>query len=111
MEPDRSRLGRVVRERRNALRLTQRQAAVAADVANQTWINVEQGEPVKDSTLAGVDVAMGWAPGSASKVLEGGDAREIDSAAEPKPSVEDRLERIERMVEQLLAERHGAGQN
>lgn len=78
---------------------------MAADIANQTWINVEQGEPVKEHTLAGVDVAMRWEPGSAKDVLAGGEPRERSEGDEPKLSMLERIERIEHLLEQLLVEK------
>lgn len=83
MEPDRARLAAQVKARRNALGLTQRGAAVKADVATQTWINVEQGEKVRDRTLHRVDRAMKWEPGSAETVLGGGDATPLPGSTPP----------------------------
>src|SRR5690606_25200823 len=70
---DLARLGSRVRQRRLELGLTQRDAAMAAGVSDQTWLNVERGTKVRDRTLVGVDRALGWQAGSAQRVAEGGE--------------------------------------
>jgi transcriptional regulator with XRE-family HTH domain len=70
---DLARLGRRVRQRRYELGLTQRDAAVAGRVSDQTWVNVERGTKVSDRTLASVERSLRWQPGSAQAVAEGGE--------------------------------------
>lgn len=70
------RLGDVVRARREALNLTQRDAETVAGVSHQTWWQVENGRSASQRTLRAVDRAMRWKPGSARSVLEGKDPAE-----------------------------------
>lgn len=89
------RLARGARDRRLALGLTQKQAAAAAGVSDQTWLNVENGKPASDRTLAGVDRALRWQQGSARRLLEGG---EPDPVGEHPRTIEERLAAIEARV-------------
>lgn len=106
---DSARLGGHVRARRNALGLTQREAAVKAGIATQTWINVEQGEKVKERTLVKVDTAMRWTPGSAAAVLRGGEPTIDDSvapsAAEEIAALRAELEKLRGKVEDMDRQR------
>jgi transcriptional regulator with XRE-family HTH domain len=98
-----------VKARRNALGLTQRGAAVKADVATQTWINVEQGEKVRERTLHRVDRALKWEPGSALAVLKGGDPTPVPGSTPPAMTatdqafaeLRDELEKLRDEVQEL----------
>ena len=89
--PDPARLARIARDRRNELGLTQRQAADAAGVSDQTWLTLENGRTVSRRTLAGVDEAMQWEPGSARAVLMGGDPTPIGASISAAAAEADRL--------------------
>lgn len=71
--PDRTRLATVVKRRRLALRMTQKEAAALVKMSAVTWRLVETAAPVRDLTLYGVDLALGWEPGSCEAVLAGGE--------------------------------------
>jgi transcriptional regulator with XRE-family HTH domain len=65
------RLGKLVRERRLALDLSQRDAAARAGISNQTWLNVENGRSANQRSLAKIERALGWSPGSIDAILAG----------------------------------------
>jgi transcriptional regulator with XRE-family HTH domain len=81
VETHRVRLGTIVRDRRQALEMTQREAADAAGFSDMTWFKVERGDVVSERTLIGVDRALRWKRGSAKDVLAGGDPTELPDAA------------------------------
>lgn len=102
VELDYQRLGHMVRARRNELRMTQREAAVAADMADQTWANVERGERVSERTVAAVDGAVRWEPGSAQDVLQGGEPRPLPDTRQPGAvSIDDVLSALDRMEQRI----------
>lgn len=69
-----ARLGTAVRERREELDLTQQEAARLANVSDTTWHTAEHGKAnVALRSLKGIERALNWAPGSAKRILEGGD--------------------------------------
>ena len=94
--PDPARLARIARDRRNELGLTQAQAADLAGVSDQTWLTLENGRNVSRRTLSGVDQALRWRPGSARKVLVGGDP--TPESATP----EDEINRLLATIEERL---------
>jgi transcriptional regulator with XRE-family HTH domain len=71
MENALDRLGRLVRERRLALDLSQRDAAVRAKISNQTWLNVENGRSVSERTLSRIERVLDWSPGTIETILAG----------------------------------------
>ncbi len=93
-----ARLGSRVRQRRLELGLSQRDAAQAAGVSNQTWSNVELGRGASDLKLAGVERAMRWQAGSAVAVATGGEPTETGG---PDRTVEERLAVIEAELAEL----------
>lgn len=97
METGPERLGRLVRERRRQLRLTQRQAAERGGISEQTWGVVEnaKAETYADLTLSAVDIGLGWAPGSAEHVLD-----DPDYLPGPTPTIQN--DRLLEDVEDLL---------
>lgn len=75
MTNDWDRLAGAIRERRLALGMTQQQLADAAGVTRSTIKNLEGArQPTKrpPSSIAAVEQALGWAPGSVRTVLDGG---------------------------------------
>lgn len=77
------RLADKIRKRRAELDLSQQALADAAKVSLRTIPNLEGGQPAKDRTLARIERALGWAPGSIDTILdvEGGEPSPL--AAEP----------------------------
>lgn len=73
--PNMKALGDAVRERRLRLGFTQRQAAEACGMSDRTFIRIEKGTgPVaRDLTLSRLDEGLEWEPGSAQRVLDGGE--------------------------------------
>lgn len=81
---DWKRLGRAIRGRRVALKLSQTQLAHAAGVGVNTVSNIEKGGgPRRELTLGAVEEALGWEAGSWLRVLEG-EAPVIAEVEEPK---------------------------
>lgn len=69
------RFGRVVKERREELGMSQSELAGTLNVAEGTVSAIEQGRRIRGvagRTQAALDRALGWAPGSSHEVLGGG---------------------------------------
>lgn len=81
MSRDWVRLGHAIEAARDAKGMTQVALASAADISESTVQNLESGVERKRQppSLKKVEVALGWAPGSAESILSGG---------EPVPLVE-----------------------
>lgn len=74
MSDDWARLARYVTTARLAAGLTSRAAfETATGVTERTLAKLENGQKVADRTLAAVEPALGWKPGSAHQVLTGGE--------------------------------------
>lgn len=97
--PDLRALGDAVRERRLRLGLTQRQAAEACGLSDRTFIRVEKGTGpvVRDITLSRLDEGLRWQPGSAQRVLDGGQPEELPAIARRAAS-EDPVEWVMRQT-------------
>src|SRR5687767_11638541 len=95
-------LGRAVRQRRADLKLTQEDAAREAGVSLSIWRSVETGARRNHrwSTMRSVASALGWDPDSLTTIAVGGDP---ELAPERADGIEDRLERIEALLEDVLA--------
>jgi transcriptional regulator with XRE-family HTH domain len=80
------RLGRLVRERREALRISQGAAGLSAS----TWRKVEKAvdPPYRRSTLLAIAGALRWAPESIDRILAGGDPVETGALHALAPSVD-----------------------
>lgn len=76
--PDRKRLADFVRSRRVELGMMDRRALeretarLGAKVSDRTIGKVELGERVSDSTLTALEFPLEWEPGSARRVMDGG---------------------------------------
>ncbi|MGY1439463.1 helix-turn-helix domain-containing protein [Streptomyces reniochalinae] len=68
-----TRLADLVARRRTELGLTQIATAREAGLTKTTYRQVEAGHSVRDSTYGKLEPALGWAAGSCSEVLQGGD--------------------------------------
>lgn len=94
--------------------MTIRAAAIASGLSDQTWKNVEQGRKVSDRTLALVERALGWEPGSVDAILAGCDPtpaeppgeRSLAELAEQVAELRARLDRLEEMlgIRRMLAD-------
>lgn len=73
MGPDLERLATRVQERRLHLRLGIEPAARAVGMSKDTWKRVEAAQTVRDTSYAGIERALHWAPGSCRRILAGGD--------------------------------------
>lgn len=88
--PDVQRLAELVRQRRIALDLTQTDVAARGGPSDTTLGKVESavGTPNRQ-TLMKLDVGLGWTPGSARRVLDGGEPTPAEGdppAIEPRDS-------------------------
>jgi hypothetical protein len=101
--PDWDRLGRAVKERREALRISQGAAGISAS----TWRKVEHAvePPYRRATLLTIAAALGWTPDSIDRLLDGKDPLELDGTRHgPAPSnrsVEERLDQLEAEIVSL----------
>ncbi|MFI6310836.1 Scr1 family TA system antitoxin-like transcriptional regulator [Nocardia fusca] len=86
MDPDDDweRLAEIAVARRNALGLDSRDSlAQATGLSYRTLTDFERGKrKVSDGTLAIIEQALAWHPGSAREVLRGGDASPLDRSSE-----------------------------
>jgi hypothetical protein len=73
----RTRLARLVIQRRVELGWHKADAASKADLTITTYMRVENGLSVRDVTYAKVERALGWAPGACNAVLEGAEVAQV----------------------------------
>ncbi len=86
--PDLERLASLVHKRRTELRLGVEPAAKAGVISKDTWKRVEAGQKVWDRSFAGIEVALGWEPGTCKQILDGLDpAAPAADPATAEPSV------------------------
>jgi hypothetical protein len=78
---DLDRLAQSVKRHRLELYGPRDAAVSASDVTKDTWQRVEEGRPVRESTYAAIERALGWATGSCIEVAEGGEPTLVDTAA------------------------------
>ncbi|MEU8316669.1 MULTISPECIES: helix-turn-helix transcriptional regulator [Actinomycetes] len=90
MERDWSRLGRVMAEAREALKLTQVEVAERIGVSRTPIQSIERGDTRAKitGTMRGYAQLLGWTPESIDRVLAGGEPlmRSADGGAQPAPS-------------------------
>lgn len=103
VETGAERLARHVRGRRRQLRLTQRQAAEQAGVSEPTWGVVEnaKAENYADMTLSGIDLALGWCPGSARTVLEDPGHEPLLASSRPAENDTGLLEEVAELLQRV----------
>ncbi|WP_086848348.1 helix-turn-helix domain-containing protein [Amycolatopsis kentuckyensis] len=78
--PDWPRLGAYVTSRRSELYKTVRDFSKAVGISEKTLGKLELGQSVSRTTLAAVERAFGWAPGSCAAILAGGEPRMLTEA-------------------------------
>ncbi|HTW04614.1 MAG TPA: helix-turn-helix transcriptional regulator [Streptosporangiaceae bacterium] len=89
MADDWERLGDYVVARRAALGMRDRRAfSAATGITDRTLGKLENGKRVSASTLGAVENHLGWSPGSARRILAGGEPSVV-SAGESRPEYED----------------------
>ena len=75
-----------VRADRLSAGLTQAQAAARGGCATETWKAAEKGKKVpREFTMAAIERALGWAPGTASALVRG---EEAPAVAQPSVNTE-----------------------
>lgn len=78
------RLGHAIRAHRAHQGMRQVDAAKKGGLSEGAWRNAESGEIApQPRTLARIDRALGWPPGTAGRVLAGEDPPEIQPPKEP----------------------------
>lgn len=84
-EAARQRLATMVSDRRKKLILSRRGAAKLAEIHTHTWTAVEQGtRSPQDSTREKMECLLGWASGSITAILDGGEP----TLAEPSTTID-----------------------
>lgn len=73
------RLALRIRRRRVDLDVSQQALADAANVSLRTIANLEAGQPAKERTLARIERALRWIPGSVDTILDGGEPSELQA--------------------------------
>lgn len=73
------RLARAVSNRRTQLGMTKISVADQAGITITTYGNVEAGRSVRDTTYGKIEPVLGWAVGSCSDVLKGGNPTVIEA--------------------------------
>jgi hypothetical protein len=72
-ESPRQRLARIMDERRRFLRLTWDQVADRGSISYETIRQVRSGsQEIRGLTKRGIEIGLGWTPGSLDRALEGG---------------------------------------
>lgn len=110
-------IGAIVKRRRADLRLSQRRAAIRADLSPTTWANLESGLAVNDISATAIARALQWPADAIRQLRDGVDVDAIPAVDEPSQrSVEDRLDefeqrfsRIEHLLDQLEERLAGLG--
>jgi transcriptional regulator with XRE-family HTH domain len=92
---DFNRLADYAINRRVQLGLSRTQVAELMKMTDKTVERIELGKSVRAGTHAALEVALEWQPGSARRVLEGGEPLLIDQPAEAKGSLRERVLRDE----------------
>ncbi|RSS92513.1 hypothetical protein EF919_18450 [Streptomyces sp. WAC02707] len=75
-------LAALVTQRRAQLRLSQEKAAKTCDVAYMTYRKIEEGQSVRSSTYAKLEVGFGMRAGSCKAVLDGADSITLEDGTE-----------------------------
>lgn len=88
----------LVRQRRLALDLSQRDAAARGRISNQTWLNVENGRGANARSLVQIERALGWPEGTIDAILAGDEL-----PAEAAPDLRAKVESLETEVARLRA--------
>lgn len=73
MTPATERLGKAIKARREALGMTQAEAAARARMSMNNLSRIERGNPARGVTYFAIEGALRWAPGTCRDVLSGGD--------------------------------------
>lgn len=106
--PGHERLRDYVRYRRVQMGYpTQKALADATGLSARVIIKVEQAQSVSGSTLAAVEYALGWLPGSAERILKGGEPQLATAGTDPRPkAVRDNLddENVQRIWAMRISE-------
>lgn len=106
----RLRLAELVKHhRRRVQRLTVKEAAEAGEIASGTWTRIEQAQPVRDLSYAGIDQALKWVPGSAEKVLAGESDVELLADREKENKTAEIDEALRRALQQVAGFPVGRG--
>lgn len=96
-----------MKQRRAEIGLSQRRAAIRADISPTTWANLENGEAISDVSAAAISRALSWPADAITQLREGADPTTLPTVPEPSErSIDQRLSDFERRfdrIEELLA--------
>jgi hypothetical protein len=116
-EWDYERLAAIARRRRAELGLALNDKnAAAGGLSNRTWQRVEKGLAIRETNYVKIDGLLKWAPGSAIRVLEGGepvlasqmvdpDARDVQKSPFPREVIDEEARGVVQLA--LLASAKG----
>lgn len=104
MREQKGRLGNYVRNARAEKFTTLSAWAKHLNISERTLGDLERGNGAGPNTIAAVENALGWVPGSARDILNGGEPSLLEqpAASEPEPSLEERLDRLEATAEEWI---------
>lgn len=86
--PEEERLRDYVRYRRVQMGYpTQKALADATGLSARVILKIEAAESVRGSSLAAVELALGWLPGSAERIKKGGEPVLTDDETDPRPRI------------------------
>lgn len=100
-DADLARLGGLAKARRVELGLGIKKAAAQAGISKETWSRLESGRPLRDLSYQKIERVLGWAAGSCTLVLDGGEpiaveasqaAPDVTLAEVPSPELTDAME-------------------
>ncbi|MEU6709900.1 hypothetical protein ABZ897_00360 [Nonomuraea sp. NPDC046802] len=108
MERDRTQhLAELMEQRRLALRLEWNEVAVAAGISAAFLRKIRSGTSARPLTIAKLEAALNWAPGSIDSILAGGEPTDLSApttgASTPKPQRPQDVEAAIRDLAQRLS--------
>lgn len=111
MTADLRRLAEAIRRRRLSLGgMTQTEAAKRAGVSDTTWNQVERGHAVSERSLAKIEQALEWKPGSLDQIMRGDEPLPSDGQEAPKDELLTAVRDLTELVRDLRADlRRGRG--
>lgn len=103
-KPDWASLRAAVQDQLNAIGSTPGEVAARAGLSRETVRPIINGVPgnYRPATLAKVSLALGWTGDSIEKIIAGGTPEVVHRHSDRLDLVEQRLDRIEAVLQQLL---------
>lgn len=92
-------------DRRAELGMTWDDVAAAAQVSTETLHRARGGRSMRTTTKKAIESALQWQPGSVESIAAGGNP--ASAAVDPGPSVDERIERLQTTITDLLDQARG----